>query len=43
MIRESTRHGKSMQKHGEKGCTSGTETIRMQKTRDLGVVVVEGD
>jgi hypothetical protein len=41
MIRQSTRHGESMQKHGEIACTRCTETISMLNKEEMGVVVVE--
>jgi hypothetical protein len=43
MIRQSTRHGESMQKHGEIACTRCTETISMLNKEEMGVVVVKRD
>jgi DNA-directed RNA polymerase subunit RPC12/RpoP len=43
MIRQSTRHGESMQKHGEIACTRCTKTISMQNKEEMGVVVVKSD
>jgi hypothetical protein len=40
MIRQSTRHGEGMQKHGVRECTSCTEMISMQNKEERGVVVV---
>jgi hypothetical protein len=40
MIRQSTRDGGSMQKHGEITCTRRTETISMQNKEEMGVVIV---
>jgi hypothetical protein len=40
MIRQSTRHGQSMQKHGEIACI---ETISMQNKEEMSVVVVQSD
>jgi DNA-directed RNA polymerase subunit RPC12/RpoP len=39
MMRQSTRDGESMQKHGEIACTRCTETICMQNKEEMGVVV----
>jgi hypothetical protein len=35
---ESTRQGKSMQKHGKRQCTRCTETISMLNKEEMGVV-----
>jgi hypothetical protein len=43
MIRQSTRHGECMQKHGEIACTRCIETISMQKKEEIGVAVVKSD
>jgi hypothetical protein len=43
MMRQSTRHGESMQKHGEIACTRCTDTISMQNKEEMVIVVVEGD
>ena len=43
MIRQSTRHGESMKKHGEIACTRFTETISMQNKEELGVDIVKSD
>ena len=43
MIRKSTRHGESMQKHGEIACTRCTETISMLNKEEMRVVVVVSD
>jgi hypothetical protein len=39
MIRQSTRHGESMQKHGEIACTRCTETISMQNKEEMGLLL----
>jgi hypothetical protein len=43
MIRQSTRHGESMQKHGKIACTRCTETISMQNKEEMDVAVVQSD
>jgi hypothetical protein len=40
MIRQSTRHGQSMQKHGKIACT---KTLSMQNKVEMRVVVVQSD
>jgi hypothetical protein len=40
MIRQSTRHGESMQKHGERGCTRCTETISMQNKEEMRLLLL---
>jgi hypothetical protein len=41
MIRQSTRHGESMQKRGEIACTRCTETISMQNKEEIRVVAIQ--
>jgi hypothetical protein len=43
MIRQSTRHGESMQKHGEIAYTRCTEAISMQKKEEMWVSFVQSD
>jgi hypothetical protein len=40
MIRQSTRHGESMQKHGEIACTRCTETISMQNKEEMRLLLL---